>query len=156
MKHIRLTKYAALLVCACALMACERVVYSDCRTLADGWSKDSVYEFPFTIDEVDGVYQTQLIIRHTDNYSNQNLWLFVEQTTPAGTLRRDTVQYLLADEFGRWTGSGIGSIYENVCIYQQRVRYRTAGRYTLRVTHGMRYDTLDGISDVGVKIVRTE
>lgn len=156
MKRAGLTKCAALAVCACALMACERVVYSDCRSLPDGWSKDSVFEFPFTIDDVGGVYQTQLIVRNTDGYPNQNLWLFVEQATPNCTVRRDTVQYFLADGFGRWLGSGIGSIYENVCIYQPRVRYRSPGRYTLRVAHGMRYDRLEGISEVGVKVVRTD
>ncbi len=154
MRHLGLKKIAALTVCACALLACERVVYSDCRTLPDGWSKDSVLAFQFAIDDVNSAYQTQIIVRNTDSYPNQNLWLFVEQITPNGTTTRDTVQYFLADEFGRWRGSGIGSIYENACIYQPRVRYRAAGTYTLRVAHGMRYDTLDGIGEVGIKVVQ--
>lgn len=156
MKRLGLKKCAVVAVCACALLACERVVYSDCRSLPDGWDKDSVLSFPFAVDDVDGLYQTQLIVRNTDDYKNQNLWLFVEQSTPNGTTTRDTVQYFLADKFGRWLGSGIGSIHENVCIYQPRVRYRTAGSYTLRVAHGMRYNNLDGICELGVKIVKLE
>ena len=31
-----------------------------------------------------------------------------------------------------------------------------AGSYTLRVQHGMRYDTLDGIGEVGVRVLRID
>ncbi|MDD6641054.1 MAG: gliding motility lipoprotein GldH [Bacteroidales bacterium] len=144
-------------VAACvALVACDNVVYTDCRDVGSGWSKDSVLTFPLTIDDPHGLYQTQIVVRNTDTYRNQNLWLFVDTETPAGTHRCDTVQFFLADEFGRWVGSGVGTIFENVWIYQPRVRYSEAGTYTLRVQHGMRYDTLDGIGEVGVRVLRID
>lgn len=144
-------------VAACvALVACDNVVYTDCRDVGSGWSKDSVLTFPLIIDDPHGLYQTQIVVRNTDAYRNQNLWLFVDTETPAGTHRRDTVQFFLADEFGRWVGSGVGTIFENVWIYQPRVRYSEAGTYTLRVQHGMRYDILDGIGEVGVRVLRID
>jgi malate dehydrogenase len=61
----------------------------------------------------------------------------------------------MADNFGRWTGSGVGSIFENVWIYRDHVKYKEAGTYKIRVAQGMRYDMLEGICDVGVKVIKT-
>ena len=77
------------------------------------------------------------------------------QIKPDKSCTRDTVQFFLADNFGRWTGSGVGSIFENVWIYRDHVKYKEAGTYKIRVAQGMRYDMLEGICDVGVKVIKT-
>lgn len=148
-------KFIAVAACV-ALVACDNVVYVECSDMSDGWPKDSVLAFPLTIDDAHGIYQTQIVVRNTDAYRNQNLWLFVDTETPAGTHRTDTVQFFLADEFGRWVGSGVGTVFENVWIYQPRVRYSEPGTYTLRLQHGMRYDVLGGVSEVGVRVLRMD
>ena len=138
------------------LTACNDVVFMDCKELPnDGWNKDSLCVFEVPITETNATYQMQFIIRNDGNYPNQNLWLFVDQFAPDSSCTRDTVQFFLADDFGRWTGSGIGSIFENVWIYRQRIRYKEAGIYRINVAQGMRYDNLEGICDFGLKIIKT-
>ncbi len=152
MRRSATLRTAAVMLFAVVLMGCQRVVYSDCRTISDGWDKDSVFSFVFDIDDANVLYKTSIIVRNTDEYPNQNIWLFVDEVSPAGDVQRDTLQYFLADDLGRWRGSGIGSIYECECIYQPQQKFHKAGQYTLRITQGMRQSPLKGICEVGVKI----
>ena len=136
--------------------ACSDVVFMECTELPnEGWNKDSVCVFEVPIKETDATYQMQFIIRNDANYPNQNLWLFVDQISPDKSVTRDTIQFFLADNFGRWTGSGVGSIFENVWIYRERVRYKEPGTYKISVSQGMRFENLEGIRDFGVKIIKT-
>jgi gliding motility-associated lipoprotein GldH len=150
------TKVILALVITAALTACSNTVFMECKELpTEGWHKDSLCVFEVPITETDATYQMQLIIRNDGGYPNQNLWLFVDQIQPDKSCTRDTVQFFLADNFGRWTGSGVGSIFENVWIYRDHVKYKEAGTYKIRVAQGMRYDMLEGICDVGVKVIKT-
>ena len=153
MRRSATLRTAAVMLFAVVLMGCQRVTYSDCRTISDGWDKDSVFSFVFDIDDANVLYKTSIIVRNTDEYPNQNIWFFVDEVSPAGGVQRDTLQYFLADDLGRWRGSGIGSIYECECIYQPQQKFHKAGQYTLRITQGMRQSLLKGICEVGVKIM---
>lgn len=150
------TKIVLTLLLAALLTACNDAVFMECKELpSEGWNKDSLCVFEVPITETDATYQMQFIIRNDGNYPNQNLWLFVDQIKPDKSCTRDTVQFFLADNFGRWTGSGVGSIFENVWIYRDCVHYKEAGTYKIRVAQGMRYDKLEGICDFGLKIIKT-
>ena len=117
------TKVILALVITAALTACSNTVFMECKELpTEGWHKDSLCVFEVPITETDATYQMQLIIRNDGGYPNQNLWLFVDQIKPDKSCTRDTVQFFLADNFGRWTGSGVGSIFENVCMDLSRKR----------------------------------
>lgn len=153
MRRSATLRTAAVMLFAVVLMGCQRVTYSDCRTISDGWDKDSLFSFVFDIDDANVLYKTSIIVRNTDEYPNQNIWLFIDEVSPAGDVQRDTLQYFLADDLGRWRGSGIGSIYECECIYRPQQKFHKAGQYTLRITQGMRQSPLKGISEVGVKVV---
>lgn len=150
------TKFVLALVFTALLTACSNTVFMDCQELpTEGWHKDSLCVFEVPITETEATYQMQLIIRNDGDYPNQNLWLFVDQIKPDNSFKRDTVQFFLADNFGRWTGTGVGSIFENVWIYKDKVHYKQAGTYKIRIGQGMRYDMLEGICDVGVKVIKT-
>ena len=136
--------------------SCSDVVFMECTELPnEGWNKDSLCVFELPITDTNATYQMQFIIRNDADYPNQNLWLFVDQVAPDKTSTRDTIQFFLAVDFGRWTGSGVGSIFENVWIYKERIRYKEAGTYKISVGQAMRFDNLEGIRDFGVKIIKT-
>ncbi|HPW89877.1 MAG TPA: gliding motility lipoprotein GldH [Paludibacteraceae bacterium] len=138
------------------LTACSDTVFMECKELpTEGWHKDSLCVFEVPITETNATYQMQLIIRNDGSYPNQNLWLFVDHIKPDNSFARDTVQFFLADNFGRWTGSGVGSIFENVWIYRERIKYKETGTYKIRIAQGMRYEKLEGICDVGIKVIKT-
>ena len=118
----------------------------------NGWRIDSTYSFEFEITDTTKAYQIDFIVRNTPTYKYQNLWLFVKRVEPDFASNNDTAQLFLADDFGNWVGSGIGSIYSAEYMYQDSVHFSQAGKYLYIIRHGMRTDSLEGIHDIGLSI----
>ncbi|MDD3404731.1 MAG: gliding motility lipoprotein GldH [Paludibacteraceae bacterium] len=141
----------------CGLLChCNRnTLFNECQTIDNvGWHKDSTCTFLVNVTDTLHANKVEIIIRHSGTYPNQNLWLFIETISPDSCLHKDTVQYILADEVGRWKGSGIGSIFTNTFVYNDSLVFKHQGQYQYNITQGMRYDYLEGINTVGLLITQ--
>jgi gliding motility-associated lipoprotein GldH len=98
------------------------------------------------------VYNMQLTVRHTDRYAYQNLWLFVDVKHDSELLRRDTIEAMVANDRGEWLGSGV-SKYTLPLLYVENVQLQN-GEYEVVVQQGMREEVLQGITDLGLKVIR--
>ena len=117
-----------------------------------GWSKDSLYGFDIPITDTAALYNVYVNVRNRGEYPYQNLWLFLNKTTPDKIQSKDSIECYLADQRGKWLGSGLGSIMEMPVLYQQNVRFKTKGTYHYRIVHGMRDTVLIGINDIGMRV----
>lgn len=119
----------------------------------DGWTSDSIAHFEFEIKDTVPTYSIGIQVRNASDYQFQNLWLFMKKVAPDMSFRNDTVQLMLADDYGNWIGSGIGSIYSATYLYEDSVHFSQPGKYIWYIQHGMRTDSLPGIYSVGLKII---
>ncbi len=117
-----------------------------------GWSKDSLYAFDIPITDTISSYNLYVNIRNRGEYPYQNLWLFLNKINPDKTQKSDSIECYLADQRGKWLGSGIGSVMEMPVLYQQNVRFKKAGTYHYKIVHGMRDTILMGINDIGMRV----
>ena len=117
-----------------------------------GWSKDSLYGFDIPITDTTAVYNVYVNVLNRGEYPYQNLWLFLSKTTPDKIMSKDSIECYLADQRGKWLGSGLGSIMEMPVLYQQNVRFKTKGTYHYKIVHGMRDSVLAGINDIGMRV----
>jgi len=97
-----------------------------------------------------------ITLRNTHNYPFRNIFLFVTTTSPEGNNIKDTVEYSITDESGRWLGKGLGDIHDLSLPYKSNVLFPVSGTYRFRIEQGMRMDDLDGIMNVGMRIVISE
>lgn len=67
------------------------------------WEKDKEYYFTFEVKDISVPYDLTLEVRNNNLYPYQNLWLFCSEEQPIGPLHRDTIECMLADEFGNGT-----------------------------------------------------
>jgi gliding motility-associated lipoprotein GldH len=111
-----------------------------------------VCRYDVIIEDTSALYNVYINIRNNKNYPYQNLWLFLENQNPDSSIVKDSVECYLADQRGKWLGSGMGSIIEMPILYQQQVKFNQKGMYQFRIVQGMRDDVLQGISDVGVRV----
>ena len=144
------------LMVAVAMAACNaNTVYDNSVRVAEPvWYADSVARFEVLIEDTTLDYQSGVLIRNSGDYSYQNLWLFITEIAPDSTVTCDTVQYFLADNYGRWLGSGIGSLYTNVYYYEEDLHYSQEGVYTYEIRQGMRDEELKGITNIGMRILK--
>lgn len=142
-----------LLIGMLALIGCQQTtVYSKFHSIPiNGWHQDSILNYEVNVPDSTLNYEILILIRHTTQYPYQNLWLFVDEYTDSLLLHRDTVEAMMADDFGRWYGKGI-----NQC--ELPLRYTTAYRFVqknnnrITIQQGMRTPALTGITDVGLII----
>lgn len=118
------------------------------------WEKDKVYYFTFQIEDASMPYDLMLEIRNNNRYPYQNLWVFFEEEQPFGPLRKDTLECMLADEFGKWYGPGI-SLFQSSFPLHMGYHFPIAGQYTFSFRQGMRNDRLPGIEEIGLRIAPT-
>jgi len=117
-----------------------------------GWSKDSLYAFDIKISDTTSLYNVYVNVRNRGDYPYQNLWLFLNKSTPDSIQSKDSIECYLADQRGKWLGTGLGSILEMPVLYQQKVRFKTSGIYHYKIVHGMRDSILPGINDIGMRV----
>ncbi len=132
------------------------VVFEEYVTIPEnGWNKDSMATFNVNITDVESFNNLFINIRNKSDYANSNLWLFVDVTSPAGKTMRDTLNCYLADEHGKWLGSGWGDLFLVNFPYKKRVKFAEPGEYKFNIIQGMRYDELEGIHNIGITILRS-
>lgn len=147
------TLAVALLVVACT----NNDVYFHYNPVAlKGWSQDTMYVFHVPITDTAATYNVFVNVRNRGEYPYQNLWLFMKRISPDKVLTKDSIECYLADNRGKWLGTGIGSIMEMPVLYQQGVKFPKAGTYDYRIVQGMRDSLLVGINDIGMRVEKVK
>lgn len=123
--------------------------YSEYRDLpADGWLYgDTVV---FTPRFADSIASGRLVaaVSHDSGFRYSSLWLEVVTLDPSGAVRKDTVNFPLADSFGRWRGNGFGAHLQMADTIARRMTLVTG--QSVKVRHIMRADTLRSVQRVGI------
>lgn len=119
------------------------------------WAADFQPEMSFTITDTSTSYQVFFVMRHTDAYRFNNIWVDISSLSPGDTAEnRQRFDLPLADAKG-WTGSGIDDVYEHrIPLYREPVRFRRPGDYRVRLAHVMREDPLRHVLSVGLRVER--
>jgi gliding motility-associated lipoprotein GldH len=78
--------------------------------------------------------------------------MFVDIRQDSVLLRRDTIEAILANERGEWIGHGI-SKYTMSLPYLEHVQVHE-GVYEVVVQQGMREESLRGLTDIGLEIIK--
>ncbi|MDL2265873.1 gliding motility lipoprotein GldH [Parabacteroides sp. OttesenSCG-928-G21] len=138
-------------------VSCSRsAVYDKYQTINNSrWEKDAEYYFTFEITDITVPYDLTLEVRNNSFYPFQNLWLFSNEENGNGSVRRDTFELLLADDFGKWHGKGISIFQLGVPLYKQYY-FPEEGEYTIGFRQGMRQDELPGIQGIGLRVEKAQ
>ncbi len=127
--------------------------YSESQSVDEsGWLSTDTIELSFIIDEPLDRFNGSIDLRHNGDYPYSNLYLFIDITYPNKKHRIDTLECVLADNRGRWYGSGLGDMVSHRIEYLDEIQFPLEGDYQMRITHGMRRDPLEEITDLGLRL----
>lgn len=141
------------IIAATALQSCnESKVYDKYdHTPLSGWEKNDTLRFDIPRLTADGMYESTLGLRITDNYPFMGLTLIVEQRLmPADTIFTDTVKCELTDRNGKTRGKGVS--YYQFRFPITKMQLSKGDSLHIRVRHDMKREMLPGISDVGISL----
>lgn len=143
-----------LLLILLVLQSCDpdRVYEKNVR-IPDGiWSQENIIPFEVVIEDTSGTYNLYVNIRNTSLYPMSNLYLFITTTAPSGHSVKDTVEVILADDRGKWLGSGLGDIWDLQQLYKRNIRFARKGRYLFEYQQAMRAKQLPFVLDAGLRV----
>lgn len=120
---------------------------------ARGWDKRNIQKFFPYIDSTNVCYDIFVELNYNNSYGYRNLYLFITaENTDRKVIARDTLNCMMADEFGKWTGNGWGSSFQQTFLYKRRIMFDAPGTYTISVSQGMREDIIRGVERIGLRI----
>lgn len=117
------------------------------------WLYSNVPQFTFHIDDTTSLYNVYVIIRHTDRYEYNNIWLRIGLKTPSDSFNYQNVNLTLATDAKGWEGTGMDDIYEvRKNISSAPFSFKKPGDYTFSIAQIMRENPLKNILNVGLRI----
>lgn len=117
-----------------------------------GWEQNNILKFDVDIKDPSTPANFYINVRNADGYPYSNLFLFIKTTFPNNKVSNDTLECVLADEKGKWLGSGMGDIYDNQIPFKRNVKFPLPGTYHFEIQQAMRTDNIPLIMDVGLRI----
>ncbi|OQA01943.1 MAG: Gliding motility lipoprotein GldH precursor [Bacteroidetes bacterium ADurb.Bin408] len=119
------------------------------------WSKYEIISFDVNIEDTTAKYNFFINVRNKTDYDYANLYLFMNTKYPSGDIARDTIECLLADNNGKWFGKGWGKYRFLSLPLGNHIKFPQKGLYSFSFEQAMRTDTLQNISDIGIRIEKS-
>jgi len=156
MLRIKAITKTAIVALTILLGGCSKSpVFSEFKSTAGHWHQDSIMSFQFDVDDVDATYQIALKLRHNADYAFQNLYIFRTIQSANGVEFADTANLIIADNYGKWLGSGVGELKTLSWGYSKKsIQFKRSGTFVFTIQHGMRDTLLTGVTDVGLEIFK--
>jgi gliding motility-associated lipoprotein GldH len=154
--------FTLLAACSLSLASCmslpSDVFEKDVTIPGQKWASSfkPIIDFAFQDKDTADLYNVFLVLRHSDAYLYNNIWIKGSVRVPGDTAAK-SMQYdlPLADNKG-WMGSGMDDIYEHRVLIQQQTKFTKPGTYSFTLEQIMRDDPLPHVLNVGVRVEKAK
>lgn len=141
------------------LVSCRQVDVFEKDTVIPGYSWKSDYKVSgsFNITDTLSAYSIYLVLRHTDAYKYNNIWLNIGLQPPGDSLITQKVNLQLGDDANGWEGTGMNDIWElRKLLNGQPRRFKKPGNYNFSISQIMRDNPLENIMSAGMRIEKKQ
>ena len=117
------------------------------------WSSTVKPGIAFEISDTTALYNVYIVIRHSDAYNYNNMWVRCSVKGPEDTASRSQQYNLpLANNQEGWYGSSMDDITEARVLIQPDTKFNRTGMYHFTLEQTMRQDPLLHVLNAGVRI----
>lgn len=119
------------------------------------WQGNFAAKGNFEITDTLAYYELSVVLRHTDAYKYNNIWLNIGLQSPGDTLFFQKVNLSLGNDADGWFGSGMNDIWEvRKKLTDKPMRFKKAGTYNFSIFQIMRDDPLPEIMSAGLSVTK--
>lgn len=135
----------------------EEEVFFDVKIFNNGiWDVSDTLVFRIEFPDTLASYNLYYFLRIKGDYPYSNFFIFLLHKPYGDTLwRKDTVELILADNYGRWLGTVRNNVVENLILFRKDYKIKKEKRFIVKVVHGMREVQLNNVLAFGIKICKT-
>lgn len=121
------------------------------------WYYDSIPEFTFHIEDTTSQYNLFVVLRHTDRYKYNNIWIRIGSKAPGDSMKFQKLNLKLANDNKEWEGTGMNDIFEvRKMISPGPIYFQKPGDYTFSIEQIMRENPLEHILNVGFRVEKVD
>lgn len=143
-------------LCACLLLltSCDNNRLFEENKLIDNnaWYYKNKLPFDVQITDTSKYYNVLVNLRVDANYKYSNIFMLVHTTNPEKKTDQRRIEIRLADERGKWTGKGLGDLYDYQFPAFKKVKFPQQGFYRFELEQNMRDDTLMYVKAAGIRV----
>lgn len=151
--------YSLILVAVtCILFSCKyKVGYYEKTAAVPEHSWSSKFRPNFTVEILDtaAAYNIYVVVRHSDAYHYNNLWINFTSIAPGSVAETQKLNLKLGDNT-KWLGSSMDDIVDHRILVNRNPVKLKAGNYIFMLENIMREDPLTEILNVGVRVSKVE
>ena len=116
------------------------------------WQSNYPASGSFTISDTLASYNLYLVLRHTDAYLYNNIWINVGLQSPGDSMYFQKLDLSLGNDSQGWEGTGMNDIWEVRKPLAQNKRFKKKGDYHFQVFQIMRDNPLLHVMSVGMRV----
>jgi gliding motility-associated lipoprotein GldH len=124
------------------------------------WQYSFVPSYQFNITDTISKYHVYVVLRHTDAYRYNNLWLNIGFKAPTDSLRNVQFEFTLGNDATGWEGTGMDDIWEVRKLVtngpQEYFTFKKPGEYKFTLAQAMRENPLRNIMDAGIRVEKVK
>ena len=150
-----LKKIIPILFLASLIISCAKIdlFEKQAQMPSQEWHYNNIPTFTFQIADTASLYNLYIVLRHTDAYNYNNIWLRLGSKGPGDTMHFQNINLVLANDAKGWEGTGIDDIFEvRQNITTGPVPFKKPGIYTFSIAQIMRENPLKHILNVGFRV----
>lgn len=140
------------------LQACETIdLYEKIVSFPNHeWKGKDKPAFKFIIQDTAARYNIFAVLRHSQAYDFNNIWLNITTIAPGDTAVQQQVNLRLGNNAKGWLGSAMGDIIEHRIALNKFPVKLNAGEYTFILQQIMREDPLKNILNAGIRVEKVD
>jgi gliding motility-associated lipoprotein GldH len=158
-KKLYLKKTIIIFLLTWAFVSCGKIdLYEKQAEIpSQQWFYNDVPSFTFNIEDTSSLYNLYIVLRHTDAYNYNNIWLKLGSQSPGDTIHFQNLNLQLANDANGWEGAGTDDIFEvRKNITPGPVPFKRPGKYTFFVSQIMRENPLKHILNIGLRVEKVK
>ncbi|MCC6684994.1 MAG: gliding motility lipoprotein GldH [Bacteroidia bacterium] len=136
------------------LTSCDpnRVIDENKEIPGYNWFYKDLVGFDVMVEDTGYFYNIYLNTRIRSDYKYNNLFVLLHTQLPDKKDLKQRFEIPLADDLGKWQGSGLGDLYDYQFLVVKNANLAQRGIYRFRIEQNMRDDTLTAVAAAGIRI----
>lgn len=117
------------------------------------WKSNFEIKGSFAITDTASAYSTYIVLRHTDAYKYNNIWLNLGVQAPGDSMHFQKLELILATDAGGWMGAGMNDIWEvRQLLFRDAIHFKKSGTYSYSISQIMRDNPLPAVMSAGLRL----
>ena len=117
------------------------------------WHSNQLLKGTVSVTDTHSLYKSSIILRHTDAYAYNNMWIELGWQTPGDSMKYQKLNLSLGNDALGWYGTGLDDIWEvRIPLEKAPFQLQKSGIYHYSIRQIMRDDPLQAIMSVGFRL----